>query len=186
MEPTTPLIGGLMSDGEQIHFRSNDQDWLVSWHPPGAPPVGTPHGSAGVCFTAADEIVLVSRDGLHWDFPAGRPESRESWEETLRREVLEEASARVLGATLLGYSRGECEVGPQKGVVLIRSFWRAEVALDPWLANLETRCRRVVPSGELFAALAKEGDRLPLRIYRRALAAAGVRSFSPGHPSEGP
>ena len=48
MEPTTPLIGGLMSDGEQIHFRSNDQDWLVSWHPPGAPPVGTPHGSAGV------------------------------------------------------------------------------------------------------------------------------------------
>jgi ADP-ribose pyrophosphatase YjhB (NUDIX family) len=164
-----------LSDGEQIPFRSNDQDWLVSWHPSGAPPVGIAHGSVGICFPAPDEIVLVSRDGLHWDLPAGRPEALESWEDTLRREVLEEASARVLGAMLLGYSRGECRRGPQKGLVLIRSFWRAEVALDPWRPNPEIQDRRSVPIGEALAELAKEGDRLPLPVYRRALAAAGGR-----------
>jgi hypothetical protein len=64
------------SDGEQMRSRSNGQDWIVAWHPSHDPPVGTPHGVAGVCLTGDDQLVLVSHDGIHWGFPAGRVERR--------------------------------------------------------------------------------------------------------------
>jgi ADP-ribose pyrophosphatase YjhB (NUDIX family) len=165
----------VVRDGEEVPFRSNEQDWLVSWHPPDPPPAGVNHGSVGICATGAGEIVLISRDGRHWDFPAGRPEPGETWEETLRREVLEEACARVESARLLGFSRGTCICGPEEGRILVRAFWRAEVALDPWEPQMEIAHRRLIQSSSAFLELAKEADRLPLRVYRRALAEAGVR-----------
>ena len=161
-------------DGEEVAFRSNEQEWRVSWHPPGAPPAGRNHGSVGICATRSGEIVLISRDGVHWDFPAGRPEPGETWEETLRREVLEEACARVERARLLGFSRGRCVRGPQEGELLVRAFWRADVALDAWEPEMEISDRRLVPAGSAFTELATEAGRLPLRVYSRALAEAGV------------
>jgi ADP-ribose pyrophosphatase YjhB (NUDIX family) len=77
-------------------------------------------------------------------FPAGRPEEGESWEETLRREMLEEACAIVGRARLLGFSRGACVAGPEEGLVLVRSMWRAEVQLEPWEPRFEIPHRRVV------------------------------------------
>ena len=53
--------------------RSGGQDWLVSWHLPDDPRPGRAHGAAGVC-VAGDRLVLISHDGVHWGFPAGRPE----------------------------------------------------------------------------------------------------------------
>jgi len=50
--------------------------------------------------TADGDIVVISPDGTIWDLPAGRPEPGESWEQTLRRELDEEACATVAGATL--------------------------------------------------------------------------------------
>ena len=155
-------------------FRSNAQDWMVSWHTPGRAPEGTAHGSAGICLAPGEEVVMVSSDGLHWDFPAGRTEGVESWEETLRREVREEACARLLEARLLGFSRGRCVRGKQVGEVLVRAFWRAEVVLEPWEPRFEIRQRRRVPRRELVAALEAEGERLPMPIYRQALEVAGL------------
>ncbi|MGA2828676.1 MAG: NUDIX hydrolase [Streptosporangiaceae bacterium] len=74
-------------DGFPITVRSNDQDWLVSWHVPLRPPVGTPHGACGICVTDESRIVVVSRDGERWELPAGRPDGDETWEETLRRGI---------------------------------------------------------------------------------------------------
>ena len=106
------------ADGMQIPVQSGGQRWLVSWHPPLEPPDGTPHGAAGVCLTAAGGVVVISPDGVAWDLPAGRPEPGESWEQTLRREVDEEACAAVVEARLLGFTRGQCVSGPEKGLVL--------------------------------------------------------------------
>jgi hypothetical protein len=106
-------------DGEEIPHRDGGQDWVGSWHSPSAPPDGTPHGASGLCVTPDGSIVVVSQDGEQWDLPGGRPEGDESLEDTLRREVLEEACATVVRAKLLGFSRGICVAGPEAGLVLV-------------------------------------------------------------------
>ncbi len=131
-------------DGEDVIMRANDQEWIASWHSPLAPPDGTPHGASGVCVIGEGEIVLISRDGEHWGLPGGRTEASETWEETLRRELHEEACATVVQARLLGFSRSICVAGTQLGLVLVRSFWRAEVELAAWKPRFEIPHRRVL------------------------------------------
>jgi ADP-ribose pyrophosphatase YjhB (NUDIX family) len=87
--------------------------------------------------TPGGSIVVISPDGVIWDLPAGRPEPGENWEQTLRREMDEEACATVTGARLLGFTRGQCLTGPERGRVLVRSVWRADVELRPWEASFE-------------------------------------------------
>ena len=111
----------MVRDGQQIPIRSGGQYWLVSWHRPPDPPAGIRHGAEGVCVTRADEVVLVSRRGDAWQLPGGRPEPGETWEDTLRREMLEKACAMVVSARLLGFTRGACIAGPERGRVLVRS-----------------------------------------------------------------
>ena len=128
---------------------AHGQLWEVSWHPPPHAPDGTGHGSSGVCVTKSGEVVLIGNDGESWGLPGGRPEGSESWAETLRREVLEEACACVIGARLLGFTRSQCLVGHEKGLVLVRSFWRADVEPGPWEPRFEIAHRRLVTVGEL-------------------------------------
>lgn len=157
-------------DGEEIALHSGRQDWVLCWHADAAP-VGTRHGSAGLCL-AGDRAVLISLDGVRWDLPAGRPEAQETWEETLRREVREEACASVESARLLGFVQGRCVRGREAGLVLVRAFWFAEVTLHPWRPEHEVLHRRLVPVVELFEHLNVERGYLP--IYRRAMAEAGL------------
>jgi ADP-ribose pyrophosphatase YjhB (NUDIX family) len=140
---------GAAPDGQQLAVRSNGQDWIVSWFPPPIAPSGTPHGAQGVCVTSDDKIVLVSENGDRWGFPAGRPEPGENWEDTLRREMLEEACATVLSTRLLGFTRGECVAGAEQGLVLVRSMWRADVELAPWEPQFEIRHRQVIPATDI-------------------------------------
>lgn len=141
-------------DGEEIPFRADGEDWVVSWHPPDMPPDGTPHGSLGLCSTGDGGIVLISQDGELWDLPAGRPEGNETWEETLRREMREEACATVIRAKLLGFSRGSCLAGPQAGRVIVRSLWQAEVELAPWKPQFEISYRRMVTAAAVIDEVA--------------------------------
>jgi ABC-type dipeptide/oligopeptide/nickel transport system ATPase subunit len=97
-----PLVDAI-GDGEEVRIRSNGGDWLVTWHHPDSIPSGKRHGSLGICVAQDGNIVLISADGQHWELPAGRPEGTENWEETLKREMLEEACAIVRDARLLGF-----------------------------------------------------------------------------------
>jgi len=168
----TMLQSRVARDGEEFAVRSNGGDWLIAWHSPIAIPQGKAHGANGFCVTADDGIVLISDDGGRWGWPGGRPEGDESWEQTLRREILEETCAIVGAARLLGFCRAVCLTGPEEGLVLVRSVWRAEVELMPWEPRFEIAHRRVVAATELLSHLWMEEGFEP--IYHRALAEAGL------------
>jgi ADP-ribose pyrophosphatase YjhB (NUDIX family) len=159
-------------DLEEFAVRSNGGDWMTAWHPAGEAPAGTPHGANGWCVTADSQVVLISNDAEHWGWPGGRPETVESWEQTLRREIIEEACCRVREARLLGFCRSLCLSGPEKGVVLVRSIWRAEVDLMPWEPRFEIAHRRLVRTDELLSNLWIEDGFKP--IYLRTLKEAAL------------
>lgn len=161
----------IAADGADFTAFINGQEWHVAWYPPPDPPPGTPHGAEAVC-RAGDRIVVVSPDGQRWGLPAGRPEGREQWADTMRREVREEACAEVRECRLLGFSRGVCVRGPQEGLVLVRSMWRAEVRLDAWEPRFEMAHRRLLPAEEVFRFLTIPRGLGP--FYRRLLAEADV------------
>ena len=124
-------------------------------------------------------IVVISPDGVIWDLPAGRPEPGENWEQTLRREMDEEACATVTGARLLGFTRGQCLTGPERGRVLVRSVWRADVELRPWEARFEIADRRVVAASEAGDALSL-GAHPFAALIRRELAEAALSGEGSG------
>jgi ADP-ribose pyrophosphatase YjhB (NUDIX family) len=157
-------------DGQELQIQTNGQKWIIAWRPPPKAPAGQAHGAAGVCITSNSEIVLVSSDGTTWDLPAGRPEGDETWEQTLRREMREEACATVVNTRLLGFCRSHCIEGTEAGLVLVRSFWRAQVVLDTWEPAFEIGYRRVMPVADGLAHLPPVFE----PVWRRALVEAAV------------
>lgn len=158
--------------GEVLLVHSRGQDWHSSWHPPHLPaPDGQRHGSEGICITPDGNVILVSSHGERWVLPAGRPESDEDWRATLDREVFEEACATVTEAVLLGYGRGQCIKGPERGLVLVRSVWRAKVTVHDWQPQFEIKHRLILSPAEALAKM--EAD--PFRPFQlRAFHDAGL------------
>ncbi len=174
----TPPGEGIISDGETLRMPAGGQVWDVSWHSAPQAPDGTGHGSSGVCVTRAGLVVLVGNDGDSWGLPGGRPEGDESWAETLRREVSEEACARVVDARLLGFARSECVAGHERGLVLVRSFWRAGVDLCRWEPRFEIAHRRLASPDELQGDRAVTGLSDP--VIQRVLVESGVLGLRDG------
>ena len=160
----------LLPHGVEIEVFSGGNRWVLSWHPSTSLPEGKPDGSAGICVVASGEVVVVSSDHTSWIIPGGRPEGNEDWEQTLRREVLEEACAAVSDARLLGFTRGRCVEGPAKGPTLVRSMWLARVMLHEWLPRFEIRHRKLVPFDQCSSVVLREYDRLWRRVFHDARA----------------
>jgi hypothetical protein len=95
---SSTVLGEIAADLAELAVPANGGDWRMAWHPPGDAPPGQPHGANAFCVTADGEVVLISSDGSRWGWPGGRPEPGESWQDTLRREMLEEACAVVMDA----------------------------------------------------------------------------------------
>ncbi|MFF0155375.1 NUDIX hydrolase [Micromonospora sp. NPDC005203] len=161
----------IATDGEAVDVITAADHWQSSWYPPSNLPAGTPRGSTGVCVVDG-QVILVSDDGTHWQFPGGRPEAGEDWFDTLAREGSEEACATVLDSRLLGFSRGVCRRAPEQGLVLVRALWRADVRLDAWAPEHEMVERRLVPSGNVWDLVTVPAGWEP--IYRRILIEAGI------------
>jgi ADP-ribose pyrophosphatase YjhB (NUDIX family) len=165
-------LGRMARDREEEPVPNGGDEWRMAWHPPDAVPPGTPHGANAFCVTADGDVVLISPDGSRWGWPGGRPERGELWEDTLRREMLEEACAEVASARLLGFVRSRCVSGAEEGLVLVRSIWRADVSLRPWQPEFEIPFRRVVPARDLALNLWMEDGAEP--IYSRAAREAAL------------
>jgi ADP-ribose pyrophosphatase YjhB (NUDIX family) len=170
-DPQTAL-GRIAADRAEMPVPANGGDWMVAWHPPAETPPGEPFGANAFCVTREGDVVLVSEDGRHWGWPGGRPEYDESWEQTLRRGLPEEACVTVAGLRLLGFVRSRCVSGEELGLVVIHSIWLAQVAVLPWQPEYEMQFRRLVPARSLAEHLWMEPGSEP--IYSRAAREAAL------------
>lgn len=161
-------MAALLQDAEEIEICSRGHHWIASWHPPDIAPTGREDGAAGICLNKDGEVVLISTDGISWDFPAGRPEGGENWEQTLRREMLEEACAVVTTARLIGFSRGRRVEGVEIGPPVVRSIWLAQVDLLDWNPQFEIRFRRLVPASQAIKLVLPEYELLWARAFYEA------------------
>jgi hypothetical protein len=89
----------------------------------------------------------------------------------------------VTGCTLLGFTRGMCTRGPQQGLILVRSLWRADVRLESWNPRFEMTHRRLAAAGEAPRAVTiAEAAMGP--IYRRMFAQAIALADCGGPPDQ--
>ena len=142
------------------------------------PPPGAVLGSSyGVCVTADGDAVIVTQDAASgWGLPGGRPEPGETPEETLAREVGEEACARVVDREVLLTSEDQLFDGHRNVARhhFTPVYW-ARVELDEWRPAFEMTERRLVPLADLGDAL---GWEVPAhrRIHELAIDAEARRS----------
>jgi ADP-ribose pyrophosphatase YjhB (NUDIX family) len=59
----------------------------------------------GVCFTKQGKICIIKNPRNHWSLPGGKPKKNETFEETLKREVGEEADIEIKNIKPLGYQK---------------------------------------------------------------------------------
>jgi ADP-ribose pyrophosphatase YjhB (NUDIX family) len=124
------------------------------WRPgPWQPPRELATQSSGLCFTPGGEVLLVSQDGVHWVLPGGHLEEGESLEDTLRREVREEACAEVLDCSYLGCQEIQESDGGRALPGYYQTRYWARVSLGRFEPAHETRFRRMVAPGRVKAVL---------------------------------
>ena len=144
--------------------------WKVSLHTPDDCPEGKPHGSEAICMIDNDQTVIVKNTSGRLNTPGGHPEPGESSEQTMIREVREEAVAEVTTWQLLAYARSECVAGAREGHVMVRDMYIARVELLPWIQPpAEIVERQVVPLAHLPAIMS--ADWLGLDAFSEELVA---------------
>lgn len=111
---------------------------------PWRPEIALVRQCSGLCFDEAGHLLLVSGDGQHWALPGGHLEPGEALEDTLCREVREEACARVGAMAYLGCQRIHEEADGQALPVYYQARFWARVVLDPFAPRHEIVQRRLV------------------------------------------
>lgn len=139
---------------------------LHTWEAGAVPPANLPvRQVSGVCFTEVGEVALVSTDGHAWTLPGGHPEGAESPEQTLAREVLEEACAEVLACHLLGWQR----VDDPREPAYLQLRYVAQVRLLEFRPEHEVRYRRLVPPHDFLSTLSWGHSPIAAELLRVAL-----------------
>ena len=90
----------------------------------------------GFCFDSRGHILLID-DGDQYSLPGGKPEEDETWEQTMRREVLEEAQITLGEIYYLGWQEviGDRLAHDERPYAQVRMIAQVEsllpVAADP-------------------------------------------------------
>jgi 8-oxo-dGTP pyrophosphatase MutT (NUDIX family) len=135
------------------------------------PPTHLVTQALGLCFTADGMVVMVTEDGLGWSLPGGTIEPGETMEQTLIREVAEEACARVVRHRYLACQHVADPYNPDGPPSYYQTRWWARVELDPWQPRYETLARRLVRPAWFLEALCWSRKEYAARLLDQALAA---------------
>lgn len=133
--------------------RALKMTWSASRTPP---PRALITQASGLCFTNDGLILLVAGAGGTWSLPGGHPEPGETIEQTLVREVREEACAIVEHLAYLGAQQVDDPAAPSGLTRYYQTRFWARVHLEPFHPQFETR-RRVLTPPQDFLSLVSWG-----------------------------
>jgi ADP-ribose pyrophosphatase YjhB (NUDIX family) len=134
----------------------------------------------GVVFNATGEILLIQENGK-WKIPGGTPEANETAEETLRRELTEEADVTISKLAPIGVQRVEHPNNPNTGEGDVFYQYRYACLLDelqpssPDPATGMTHPRKFVPAAQVtdHVKWGPSGDAMfkaAIKVYEEKLA----------------
>jgi ADP-ribose pyrophosphatase YjhB (NUDIX family) len=171
------VVETVVADG--AHYR-------VSWFdPPFRPPLVETTQALGICFTPESQIVLVTWNDTDWTLPGGTVEPGETLEQTLGREIHEEACARVLACAYIGCQRVEHlddDHTPYYQTPYYQTRFWARVELQPFEPLHEMTARRLVRPGEFLDTLFWGRETTAALILERGLGVQTQRAADPTGP----
>lgn len=126
---------------EKISF--DGKDYQLTWHETNTLPNGVIKQVSGYVFNDDGELLIV-KSGKHWTIPGGKPEGEETPNETLTREIIEEAAVDIKDTSLFGYVEVMPEEDPDDVYYQLRFFARVD-AIHDFTSEFETSERLFVP-----------------------------------------
>ena len=139
------------------------------------PPLQLVTGAFGLCFVD-EQLLIVGHRNRHEGPPVGHREGKESVEETLRREVAEEACALVAECKLLAVMRITLGGPPPQGykypapVSDIAAYAGRIRALEPFVPFMETTARKLISPEQALKVPWVQQHRLLYEAARKIVA----------------
>lgn len=138
-------------------YESNGKKFYLTWMPNCETSNLTPVTQVyGIVFNDKGEILIVrANENDKWQIPGGTPEGSETWEQTLNRELIEEADVTVKNAKFLGAQKVEQDVDgvPTLSSYQLRYFGILDKLLDQTIDPDVTKSfiwqRKFVPASEI-------------------------------------
>ena len=161
----------MLQDNTEFAGRHFEVTWMQGED---LPPLDQITQVSSMCFTSVNQIALISTDGKRWNIPGGHPEPKESLEQTLRREVLEEACCEIYDPFLLGWQHVR-DIQDNSVHFQMRYFCR--IRIQPFDPKHEIRHRKFVRPDEFLAMLSYGHSAIAKEWFKLAMEANAKMGF---------